>query len=79
VRGSGHGGTSTDIAVLNHGRPRVNIGGAIVGKWRTRVEAVDMWTTVLGGDSEIRASCDGGLFIGPERVTPLCLAALCYR
>lgn len=70
------GGTSTDIAVLQGGRPRVTIAGSTVGRWRTRVEAVDMWTTGLGGDSEVRAAPDGGLLIGPERVVPLCLAAL---
>jgi N-methylhydantoinase A/oxoprolinase/acetone carboxylase beta subunit len=69
------GGTSTDIAVLEDGVPRVTSEGAAVGRWRTRVEAVDMWTTALGGDSEVRAGRDGGLLIGPERVTPLCHAA----
>jgi N-methylhydantoinase A/oxoprolinase/acetone carboxylase beta subunit len=69
------GGTSTDIAVLENGVPRVSSEGAVVGRWRTRVEAVDMWTTALGGDSEIRAGRDRLLAIGPERVVPLCLAA----
>jgi N-methylhydantoinase A/oxoprolinase/acetone carboxylase beta subunit len=72
------GGTSTDIAVLENGVPRVSSDGAVVGRWRTRVEAVDMWTTALGGDSEVRAGKDRLLAIGPERVVPLCLAAQRY-
>lgn len=72
------GGTSTDIAVLQNGVPRVSTEGAIVGRWRTRVEAVDMWTTALGGDSEVRAGRDRLLAIGPERVVPMCLAAEMY-
>lgn len=72
------GGTSTDIAVLESGVPRVTSEGAAVGNWRTRVEAVDMWTTALGGDSEVRAGRDGKLLIGPERVIPLCHAAVSY-
>jgi N-methylhydantoinase A/oxoprolinase/acetone carboxylase beta subunit len=72
------GGTSTDIAVLKCGIPGVSKDGSTVGKWRTRVEAVDMWTAALGGDSEVRASPHGGLLIGPQRVTPLCFAARQY-
>ncbi|MBI0583036.1 MAG: hydantoinase/oxoprolinase family protein [Methanomassiliicoccus sp.] len=72
------GGTSTDIAVLEKGVPRVTAEGAVVGRWRTRVEAVDMWTTALGGDSEIRAAAGRQLIIGPERVIPLCVASMRY-
>ncbi|KQM11854.1 hypothetical protein AOA80_05805 [Methanomassiliicoccales archaeon RumEn M1] len=69
------GGTSTDIAVLKCGIPKVSKDGSTVGRWRTRVEAVDMRTSALGGDSEVRLSPDGGLAIGPQRVVPLCFAA----
>jgi N-methylhydantoinase A/oxoprolinase/acetone carboxylase beta subunit len=69
------GGTSTDIAVLRCGIPKVSKDGSTVGKWRTRVEAVDMRTSALGGDSEVRASPEGGVLIGPRRVVPLCFAA----
>lgn len=68
------GGTSTDIAIMDEGYPQVQFDGASVGKWRTRVKAVDMYTVALGGDSRI--SMSEGLFkIGPERVIPLCLLA----
>ena len=67
------GGTSTDIAVIEGGRSKISAAGAIVGSWPTRVEAVNVWTVGLGGDSEIRPS-KKGLKIGPQRVTPLCFA-----
>ncbi len=74
------GGTTTDIAVLRSGRPRLNPEGARVGRWRTMVEAADVHTVGLGGDSQVRL--DGnrfpgsdGLTIGPRRVVPLSLLA----
>ena len=68
------GGTSTDIAIMEDGYPQIQFEGASVGKWRTRVKAVDMYTVALGGDSRIEI--DESLFkIGPERVIPICLLA----
>jgi len=65
------GGTSTDIAVMEGGFPQIQFEGASVGKWRTRVKAVDMSTVALGGDSKV--ALDGMKFIiGPDRVIPLC-------
>jgi len=69
------GGTTTDIATLNDGQPRLNSEGARVGGWRTMVEAVDVHTTGLGGDSHVRFDRQGQLLIGPRRVVPLCLLA----
>ena len=46
------GGTTTDIAVVLGGRPVISDQGALVGSWRTMVEAVDVRTSGLGGDSE---------------------------
>ena len=69
------GGTTTDIAVLNDGQPRLNPEGARVGGWRTMVEAVDVHTTGLGGDSHVCFDRQGRLLIGPRRVVPLCLLA----
>ncbi len=68
------GGTTTDIAVLDGGRPRLNPHGAHVGGWRTMVEAADVHTVGLGGDSHVRLN-GSRLIIGPERVIPLCLLA----
>ena len=68
------GGTTTDIAVLDGGRPRLNPQGARVGGWRTMVEAADVHTIGLGGDSHVRLN-GSDLTIGPQRVIPLCLLA----
>jgi N-methylhydantoinase A/oxoprolinase/acetone carboxylase beta subunit len=74
------GGTTTDIAALRDGRPQLNPQGAHVGGWRTMVEAADVHTVGLGGDSYVRVDGNtfpgsGGLTIGPYRVVPLCLLA----
>lgn len=72
------GGTTTDIAVLQNGWPRLDPEGASVGGMRTMVEAVAMRTFGLGGDSEVGLE-DGGLqpriTLGPRRLVPLALAA----
>ena len=54
------GGTTTDVAVLDKGRPRLDPEGATVGGFRTMVEAVGMRTFGLGGDSEVALE-DGAL------------------
>lgn len=72
------GGTSTDIAYLDEGFPRLNKEGAMVGNWRTRVQAIDIWTAGLGGDSIVRSDEKGRLTVGPERVLPLSVAANRY-
>ena len=77
------GGTTTDHALLEGGRPRLDPDGATVGGFRTMVEAVAMRTVGLGGDSEVRwtsAGQGGGgagraLRIGPRRLVPLALLA----
>ena len=68
------GGTTSDIAVLRDGRPGVSPDGASVGGWPTAVNAVDVRTCGLGGDSHIQLISER-LRIGPRRVTPVCLAA----
>jgi N-methylhydantoinase A/oxoprolinase/acetone carboxylase beta subunit len=69
------GGTTTDIVALNDGQPRLNPEGARIGGWRTMVEAIDVHTAGLGGDSHVRFDREGRLLIGPRRVVPLCLLA----
>ena len=69
------GGTTTDIAALRQGRPRIAGRGANVGGWRTAVQAIDAHTTGIGGDSRIVAD-PLDLEIGPGRVVPLSLAAM---
>ncbi|MEM0922228.1 MAG: hydantoinase/oxoprolinase family protein [Pseudomonadota bacterium] len=72
------GGTTTDVAVLCDGRPRLDPAGAEVGGLRTMVEAVAMRTHGLGGDSTlglIETGPEAGLHIGPTRVIPISLLA----
>ena len=65
------GGTTTDIAVLKNGKPRLTKKGAKVGGWLTRVKAADITTIGIGGDSFIQVSKDKILSIGPQKVFPL--------
>lgn len=69
------GGTTTDVAVVRKGFPALSHQGALVGGWQTMVEALDVHTTGLGGDSEVRVEKDGTLVVGPRRVIPLCMLA----
>ena len=68
------GGTTTDIALLQNGAPRLKPDGALVGSWQTMVEAADIRTCGLGGDSEVASvgrGTAGGLTLGPRRAMPL--------
>lgn len=67
------GGTTTDLAVLQDGRPRVTEQGAEVGGWRTMVRAIDVHTIGLGGDSEIHIGANRRLGVGPQRIVPVAL------
>lgn len=74
------GGTTTDLALIEEGRPRLNPKGAVVGGWRTMVEAVDVNVVGLGGDSEVRVKTagtgyDAPFLLGPRRAVPLSLLA----
>ncbi|MCL5996646.1 MAG: hydantoinase/oxoprolinase family protein [Chloroflexi bacterium] len=69
------GGTTSDVALLQGGRPVLNRDGATVGGWRTMVEAVAVHTFGLGGDSEVRLNEAEQLVVGPRRVVPLSLLA----
>ena len=72
------GGTTTDIALLQNGAPLLKPDGALVGGWQTMVEAADIRTCGLGGDSEVTPvgrGTTGGLTLGPRRAVPLSLLA----
>jgi N-methylhydantoinase A/oxoprolinase/acetone carboxylase beta subunit len=72
------GGTTTDVAMVYNGYPVLNPKGARVGGWQTMVETMDVHTTGLGGDSEVRLDESGNLIVGPRRVVPLSLLAADY-
>jgi N-methylhydantoinase A/oxoprolinase/acetone carboxylase beta subunit len=69
------GGTTTDIVELIDGVPSLNPDGANIGGWRTMVEAVDVYTIGLGGDSQVYLSSENHIHIGPGRVIPICKLA----
>lgn len=69
------GGTTTDLGVLESGRPQVNEQGADVGGWRTMVQAIDVRTLGLGGDSEVSFDIKGSATVGPRRSVPVSLIA----
>lgn len=73
------GGTTTDIAVMKNGRPRIDARGASVGGWLTRVAAAEVNTFGLGGDSRIFLDAlDCKKKIGPSRVYPVSTIARDY-
>ena len=69
------GGTTTDIALVQGGKPILNRDGATVGGWQTMVQAVQIYTYGLGGDSEVRIEDSGRIDLGPRRLIPLSLLA----
>jgi N-methylhydantoinase A/oxoprolinase/acetone carboxylase beta subunit len=72
------GGTTTDLGILQHGRPRVAEEGAEVGGWRTMVKAIDVKTIGLGGDSEILLGPGGRIEVGTQKAAPISLLAARY-
>jgi len=72
------GGTTTDIAMLRQGKPRLDTRGARVGRWRTMVEAIDVHTVGIGGDSRVWLDEAREIHIGPKRVLPLAWLATRY-
>jgi N-methylhydantoinase A/oxoprolinase/acetone carboxylase beta subunit len=61
--------------VVAGGRPVISGEGALIGGWRTMVEAVDVHTSGLGGDSEIQLDRQIRLCVGPRKALPLSLLA----
>ncbi|ADI73066.1 Hydantoinase/oxoprolinase [Methanohalobium evestigatum Z-7303] len=71
------GGTSTDVSLMENGLPELVDTGAVVGGWQTKVRALRMETSAMGGDSHVWVK-NQTIRIGPRRVTPLCVAAETY-
>ncbi len=72
------GGTTTDVGILIDGRPKIAEQGAEVAGWRTMVQAIDVRTIGLGGDSEVSLALDGSVRLGPQRVVPISLLGQRY-
>ena len=73
------GGTTTDIAGVEGGMPCINQSGASVGGLTTQVEAIDIPTMGLGGDSLIRFGRNGKLEIGPRCPSACCPALTMWQ
>jgi N-methylhydantoinase A/oxoprolinase/acetone carboxylase beta subunit len=67
------GGTTTDVGVLLEGRVKLNDEGAIVGGARTMIQAIDLRTFALGGDSLVDIDRDDCIQLGPRRAIPISL------
>ncbi len=67
------GGTTTDVAMVIDGRPIVRAEGAVISGWRTMVQAVEVHTSGLGGDSEVALDRERRLRVGPRKAMPLSL------
>jgi len=65
------GGTTSDIGVIADGEPRQHREGAVIGGRRTHVDAVEVHTCGLGGDSEVKLAFSPSFRIGPQRLVPL--------
>lgn len=65
------GGTTTDIALVENGIPRLTREGAVVGGWFTRIHSAEIHTYGLGGDSQLHLTRDKSITVGPQRVNPL--------
>lgn len=68
------GGTTTDIAMIRDGKTVLSPDGCKVGRWQTHVEAVDMFTGGIGGDSHVMLDDKDQIHLGPNRVIPLSMA-----
>jgi N-methylhydantoinase A/oxoprolinase/acetone carboxylase beta subunit len=69
------GGTTTDIALIEDGRPILAATGCQIGSWTTQLEAVDMTTMGIGGDSLVEVIGIDDIQIGPTRAIPLAMSA----
>ncbi len=72
------GGTTTDCAILENGRVAVSPDGARIGGRVISVDAVEICTVGLGGDSRIGFTLDRKITIGPTRNIPIAYLASQY-
>ncbi len=69
------GGTTTDCAIIENGHVSVSPEGARIGNWVMSVDAVEIRTVGLGGDSRIDFTRDRKVTVGPVRNLPFAYAA----
>lgn len=69
------GGTTTDCAIIENGHVAVSPEGARIGSWTMSVDAVEISTAGLGGDSRIDFRSDRAITVGPVRNLPFAYLA----
>lgn len=69
------GGTTTDCAVIQDGLVRISRTGPRVGSWVLGVDAVEMSSSGLGGDSRIDIGRGRKITVGPVRCIPFAYLA----
>ncbi|SHJ25325.1 N-methylhydantoinase A/oxoprolinase/acetone carboxylase, beta subunit [Dethiosulfatibacter aminovorans DSM 17477] len=70
------GGTTTDIALIRNNIPKIDMEGAKVGGWHTRVKSAKINTYGVGGDSIVRINSLEDIKIGPEKSIPFSEAGI---
>ena len=69
------GGTTSDCAIIENGHVAVSPEGAHIGSWTMSVDAVEISTAGLGGDSRIDFASDRTITVGPVRNLPFAYLA----
>ncbi len=69
------GGTTTDLALIKDGKVEISEKGATVAGYQTAVQAANLLSIGLGGDSQIKYDRANQITVGPERVVPLAYLA----
>ena len=72
------GGTTTDFALIQNGEVSISTDGATTAGYKTSVQAANLLSIGLGGDSHIHYNRKKEVAIGPERVVPLAYLAQQY-
>ena len=72
------GGTTTDLALIQDGAVTISEDGASVSNYKTAVQAANLLSVGVGGDSHITIDRKNNITIGPERVVPLAYLAHQY-
>jgi hypothetical protein len=67
----GRRGRNGRTSLIVDGQVTLSTEGATVGEYKTCVQAANLLSIALGGDSHITYSRDGQILVGPERVLPL--------
>ncbi len=68
------GGTTTDIALVKDGKVKMDERGASVGGYHLHINAAEIYTYGMGGDSRIYLDRENRLVVGPNKVYPVCRA-----